>query len=159
MPKAGRRSPWRFLRPEEMCRVGAGRTTIANGLTRTAYDLAKDQIAGDERTVLKDKSEVRAVLEYDASDRRKAYASKGRGASSSLPPEARPWRAAEVVADAKARGASESKVATALAAKTAKSKEDLGNQRKGEEGGGKGSGAIRRQRRTRTPPNARPASA
>ena len=36
--------------------------SLANQFGHTAYDIAKDTIAGDEKTVLKDKSEVRAVL-------------------------------------------------------------------------------------------------
>ena len=96
--------------------------TIANSFGHTAYDLAKDQIAGDERTVLKDKSEVRAVLEeYDAerqAERRRP--SRDAAPAELLPPEGTAVAMQlEVVADAKAREENEStaKVATALAAK------------------------------------------
>ena len=41
---------------------------LANSFGHTSYDLAKDQMASDERTVLRDKGEVRRVLEeHDAS--------------------------------------------------------------------------------------------
>ena len=93
--------------------------TIANSFGHTAYDLAKDQIAGDERTVLKDKSEVRAVLEeYDAE--RRAERRRPSKDAEPLPPEGTAIAMQlEVVADAKAREENEStaKVATALAAK------------------------------------------
>ena len=47
---------------------------MANQFGRTAYDGAKDHMASDERTVLKDKSEVRGVLEaYDAAQRSKLF--------------------------------------------------------------------------------------
>ena len=40
---------------------------MVNSFGHTAYDLARDQLASDEKTVLRDKSEVRAVLDaYDA---------------------------------------------------------------------------------------------
>ena len=96
--------------------------TIPNSFGHTAYDLAKDQVAGDERTILKDKSEVRAVLErYDAERRaERRRPSKDMEAAELLPPEGTAVAMQlEVVADAKAREENEStaKVATALAAK------------------------------------------
>jgi hypothetical protein len=93
--------------------------TIPNSFGHTAYDLAKDQIAGDERTVLKDKSEVRAVLEeYDAE--RRAERRRPSKDVEPLPPEGTAIAMQlEAVEDAKAREENEStaKVATALAAK------------------------------------------
>ena len=92
--------------------------TIANSFGHTAYDLAKDQIAGDERTVLKDKSEVRAVLEeYDAE--RRAERRRPSKDAEPLPPEGTAIAMQlEAVEDAKARESeSTAKVATALAAK------------------------------------------
>ena len=113
--------------------------TIANSFGHTAYDLAKDQIAGDERTVLKDKSEVRAVLEeYDAERRaERRRPSKDAAPADPLPPEGSAVAMQlEVVADAKAReGASESKVATALAAK--KFAKKAKKTRKSKKGGAK----------------------
>ena len=106
---------------ETLARAGAD-PTIANSFGHTAYDLAKDQIAGDERTILKDKSEVRAVLEeYDAERRaERRRPSKDAAPAEPLPPEGTAVAMQlEVVADAKAREENEStaKVATALAAK------------------------------------------
>ena len=95
--------------------------TIPNSFGHTAYDLAKDQIAGDERTVLKDKSEVRAVLEeYDAERRaERRRPSKDSAPAEPLPPEGTAIAMQlEAVEDAKARESeSTAKVATALAAK------------------------------------------
>lgn len=95
--------------------------TVVNSFGHTAYDLARDQLASDEKTVLRDKSEVRAVLDaYDA-----ARAVKPRPKvvehADPLPEEGTAVALQlETVADAKAReGASEStaKVATALTMK------------------------------------------
>ena len=109
--------------------------TIANSFGHTAYDLAKDQIAGDERTILKDKSEVRAVLEeYDAERRaERRRPSKDAAPAEPLPPEGTAVAMQlEVVADAKAReGASEAKVATALAAKKFAKKAKKKSKKKG----------------------------
>ena len=109
--------------------------TIANSFGHTAYDLAKDQIAGDERTILKDKSEVRAVLEeYDAERRaERRRPSKDAAPADPLPPEGSAVAMQlEVVADAKAReGASEAKVATALAAKKFAKKAKKKSKKKG----------------------------
>ena len=95
--------------------------TIANSFGHTAYDLAKDQIAGDERTVLKDKSEVRAVLEeYDAERRaERRRPSKDAAPAEPLPPEGTAVAMQlEVVEDAKAREeASESTAKVAVVAK------------------------------------------
>ena len=95
--------------------------TIANSFGHTAYDLAKDQIAGDERTVLKDKSEVRAVLEeYDAERRaERRRPSKDAAPAEPLPPEGTAVAMQlELVEDAKAReGASESTAKVAVVAK------------------------------------------
>ena len=95
--------------------------TIANSFGHTAYDLAKDQIAGDERTVLKDKSEVRAVLEeYDAERRaERRRPSKDAAPADPLPPEGTAIAMQlEAVEDAKAReGASESTAKVAVVAK------------------------------------------
>ena len=94
--------------------------TIANSFGHTAYDLAKDQIAGDERTVLKDKSEVRAVLEeYDAERRaERRRPSKDAAPAEPLPPEGTAVAMQlELVEDAKAReGASESTAKVAVVA-------------------------------------------
>ena len=91
--------------------------TIANSFGHTAYDLAKDQIAGDERTVLKDKSEVRAVLEeYDAE--RRAERRRPSKDAEPLPPEGTAIAMQlEVVADAKAREENESTAKVAVVAK------------------------------------------
>ena len=110
--------------------------TIANSFGHTAYDLAKDQIAGDERTVLKDKSEVRAVLEeYDAERRaERRRPSKDAAPAEPLPPEGTAVAMQlEVVADAKAREENEStaKVATALAAKKFAKKAKKKSKKKG----------------------------
>ena len=120
---------------ETLARAGAD-PTIANSFGHTAYDLAKDQIAGDERTVLKDKSEVRAVLEeYDAERRaERRRPSKDSAPAEPLPPEGTAVAMQlEVVADAKARGENEStaKVATALAAKKFAKKAKKKSKKKG----------------------------
>ena len=116
--------------------------TIANSFGHTAYDLAKDQIAGDERTVLKDKSEVRAVLEeYDAerqAERRRP--SRDAAPAELLPPEGTAVAMQlEVVADAKAREENEStaKVATALAAKNFAKKAKKKSKKNFKKGGAK----------------------
>ena len=95
--------------------------TIANSFGHTAYDLSKDQVAGDERTILKDKSEVRAVLEeYDAERRaERRRPSKDAAPAEPLPPEGTAVAMQlEVVEDAKAREeASESTAKVAVVAK------------------------------------------
>ena len=94
--------------------------TIANSFGHTAYDLAKDQIAGDERTVLKDKSEVRAVLEeYDAERRaERRRPSKDAAPAEPLPPEGTAVAMQlELVEDAKAREENESTAKVAVVAK------------------------------------------
>ena len=105
---------------ETLARAGAD-PTIANSFGHTAYDLAKDQIAGDERTILKDKSEVRAVLEeYDAERRaERRRPSKDAAPAEPLPPEGTAVAMQlELVEDAKAReGASESTAKVAVVAK------------------------------------------
>lgn len=95
--------------------------TVVNSFGHTAYDLARDQLASDEKTVLRDKSEVRAVL--DACDAARAVKPRPKVVEHADPlPEEGTAVALqlETVADAKAReGASEStaKVATALTMK------------------------------------------
>lgn len=93
--------------------------TVVNSFGHTSYDLARDQLASDEKTVLRDKSEVRAVLDaYDA-----ARAVKPRPKvvepADPLPEEGTAVALQlEAVADAKAREeASTAKVATALTMK------------------------------------------
>ena len=55
-----------------------GDPNLANQFGHTAFDVAKDQVASDERTVLKDKSEVRAVLEeWDRDARSKLFGTSG----------------------------------------------------------------------------------
>ena len=103
------------------CSHAGADPNIANSFGHTAYDLAKDQIAGDERTVLKDKSEVRAVLEeYDAERRaERRRPSKDAAPAEPLPPEGTAVAMQlEVVEDAKAREeASESTAKVAVVAK------------------------------------------
>ena len=85
--------------------------------------------------MLKDKSEVRAVLEeYDAERRaERRRPSKDAAPAESLPPEGSAIAMQlEVVEDAKAReGASEAKVATALAAKKFAKKAKKKSKKKG----------------------------
>ena len=51
---------------------------LANQFGHTAFDVAKDTLASDERTVLKDKAEVRAVLEeWDREHRSKLFGNAG----------------------------------------------------------------------------------